>query len=289
MDWHGIPSLSALRAFEAAARLGSLSAAAKELNVTHAAVAQHVRTLEDFFGVPLLIRAGRGMASTPDGLALSEGLATGFGTIAAAVSDLAQHGKDRPVVISTTRTFAAGWLMPRLADFWMDHPDIEIDIRMSHDSADLRTDGVDIALRYGVGPWPGLESMFLIEAGYTAVARAGLVPEGTGLSDVTDLPLLAFGPRLQIEMTWLEAHGLDPASDGVRRFETAQLVLEAAKAGLGVAIVPSVVSEPLIEDGTLDLIARDADRGPGYHIVTRPTVVNPKRDKVVRWLKRQVA
>ena len=112
MDWKDIPSLAALRAFEAAARTGSLSAAGRELNVTHAAIAGHVRALESFFGVTLLTRTPKGMDPTPEGALLSRGLSDGFGTLIAACRDLSDRGRVRPISVTTTPTFAEHWLMP---------------------------------------------------------------------------------------------------------------------------------------------------------------------------------
>ena len=110
MDWRDIPSLSALRAFEAAARLGSLSEAARALNVTHAAIAAHVRALETEFGQPLLRRSGRGMVPTQAGLELSRDLGSGFAEIAAGVRALKRGREDRPVILTTTPSFAENWL-----------------------------------------------------------------------------------------------------------------------------------------------------------------------------------
>lgn len=117
MDWRPIPSLSALRAFEAMARLGGLSAAARELNVTHAAIAQHIRYLEDFLTVKLAYRDGRGMRLTPSGSALSKALQDGFKTIAGGIRSVKVDHEARPLQITLTPGFAENWLMPRLGSF----------------------------------------------------------------------------------------------------------------------------------------------------------------------------
>ena len=128
-DWLHLPPLSALRAFEAAARLGGFSAAARALNVTHAAVAQQVRALEEHLGAPLIHREGRGMVLTPEGAQLGARLTEGFLTIQGAVAAVRQRQEGAPVTVTMTPTFAVKWMMPRLWKFWELHPDIAVSLR----------------------------------------------------------------------------------------------------------------------------------------------------------------
>ena len=127
-DWRNIPSLTALRAFEATADLRSLSQAARVLNVTHAAVAQQVRALEEHMGRPLVQREGRGVGLTADGEQLAEALREGFGAIQRGLEALRAGEADRPVRVTLTASFAAQWLMPRLKDFWEQQPDIGLSL-----------------------------------------------------------------------------------------------------------------------------------------------------------------
>ena len=149
MDWRDIPSLAALRGFEAAVREGSFSAAARELNVTHAAIAQHVRSLETHVGQPLLTRAGRRMVPTEAGARLATDLNDGFGQIIAGVRRLSEDADKRPIQITCTPNFAENWLMPRLIEFWGKHPDITLSVTPDNNIVDLRRDGYDVAIRYG--------------------------------------------------------------------------------------------------------------------------------------------
>ena len=128
MDWRDIPSLPALRAFEAAARAGSFSAAARELNVTHAAIAQHVRAIESQLGTSLLIRSGKKMALTEAGTRLAQELSSGFGQIIAGVREAAFDAAGSPLKVTVTPSFADNWLMPRLCSFWERHPEITLSI-----------------------------------------------------------------------------------------------------------------------------------------------------------------
>ena len=146
--WIGpkLPSLSALRAFEAAARHQSLSAAARELNVTHAAIAQHVRQLEAELSEPLLYRAGRGVAPTEAGQQLARQLGEGFALIAEGVDTLRQQTAARPLAVSLTPSFAINWLMPRMGGFWQAHPDVMVSLTPNTALVDLRREGFDMAI-----------------------------------------------------------------------------------------------------------------------------------------------
>jgi len=290
MAWRGLPSLSALRAFEAAARTGSFSAAARELNVTHAAIAQHVRGLEDHFGCRMMERRGRGMLPTVYGQALANALAEGFGTIATACRDLSERDAIRPLRIAVTPSFAANWLMPRIGSFWETHPEVELEILPSHTLVDLRADGIDIAIRYGRGGWPGVSIRPLIPAGHVAVATPRVL-EGRDVRGLADLSGFAWlvDANYSEETLWAATHGIDLARERTQSFATGQLVREAARAGLGVAILP----EPLVEDelkaGRLIAIVRETDSPLAYHVLTRPSQVSVNRDAFVKWLFRQAA
>lgn len=289
MDWRDVPSLSALRALEAAARLGSYSAAARELNVTHAAIAQHVRGLEVHFGTTLMVRQGRSMTTTPDGHDLSRALAEAFGIIGAATRDLLDRAEDRPLRIAVTPSFAANWLMPRIGSFWADHPEIELEIIPGTALVDLRTDAIDVAIRFGRGGWSGVDATPLMPADLVAVASPGLLGnrEITCLADLKGSVWLVDSSPSE-EKYFARANGVELDEETVKVFATSQMAREAARAGVGVTILP----EPLVEDeiaaGRLRLLCRDVQSDVAYHVLTRPGVVSAPRDTFIRWLKKQV-
>ncbi len=173
MHWRKIPSLAALRAFEAVARNRTYAAAASELNVTDAALRQHVRTLEARFECSLIRRAGRGVALTDDGVALARHLAEGFQRIERGVDDLDFRGETRPIRVAVTPSFAEIWLMPRLSEFWVNHPDVQIDLAPSLHNADLESGAYDLAIRYGRGDWNWPDTQRMVSAAYTVVASPG--------------------------------------------------------------------------------------------------------------------
>jgi LysR family glycine cleavage system transcriptional activator len=297
MDWRDIPSLSALRAFEAAARLGSYSEASRELNVTHAAVAQHVRALESHFGQTLLQRSGRGMAPTEAGQRLAVDLSAGFGEIAAGVRALMQGRADRPVALTTTPSFAETWLMPRLAGFWAAHPEVPLSVSTDSRVADLRRDGFDLAIRYGRGDWPGCEAEPLTEANIVAVASPALaatLPAPAPAPDAPDaLSRLAglrwlFDPQDAEFFAWLRAGGLDPDALDSSRFDNNPVVLAACRAGAGVSVQPRAVVKPDLAEGRLTVLAEQADSPLAYHLLRLPGPLPPRVATFVTWLRRSL-
>lgn len=286
MDWRNLPSLAALRAFEAAARHGSFTKAAAELNVTHAAIAQHVRALEAEFAEPLIVRQGRGVVATRHGQSLAEQLTAGFSVIADSVADLRAIAEDRPLNITLTPAFAANWLMPRIGDFWTKHPDILLNISPNTGLVDLRTDGYDIGLRFGDGNWPGLQSELLTDGDFWVVAQPKLL-EGRRLNclpDVVDLPWIMESQMMERRAV-VEREGVCFDDIDVSLMSTNGLVMSAAKAGLGVTIQPKSLVESEVEAGGLQLVCALNQEGIGYHIVTVPGR-EPKGLRVfVKWLR----
>ncbi len=288
MNWHDIPSLSALRAFEAAARHGSFSAAARDLNVTHAAIGQHVRALEDHFGQSLMQREGRGMSVTDSGRKLANQLSEAFGLVETATQNLLDQSKTRAVRVTVTPSFAANWLMPRIGAFWDSHPDIDIEILPSHALIDMRRDNVDIAIRYGDGIWPGVKSRMLMPAGHTAVAAQSYVKNRKMdcLADMRGARWLMDGMRSE-ERSWLLENGIDLDEETVRVFATSQLAREAVRAGLGITVLPAPIAKPFIASGEFVLLCEEENSDLAYHLLTRPEVISPNRDIFVKWLTRE--
>ena len=139
-----MPPLSALRAFEAAARHLSLTIAARELNVTAGALSHQIRGLEDFLGVKLFERRVRAIALTAAGKQLYPGLQTGFTQIRDSVATLANTAHERVLVVSTSPGLTSKWLAPRLYRFAPVYPDVDVRISSSLNNANFTTDGVDL-------------------------------------------------------------------------------------------------------------------------------------------------
>ena len=289
MDWRTLPSLTSLRAYEAAARLCSFSLAGRELNVTHAAVAQQVRGLEAELGVELIFRQGRGLAVTPEGAKLAQALGEAFRGIAQALAEVSGAAPGAPVRVTLTPAFAAQWLMPRLGAFWKAHPDIEVSLNPDKRLVDLRREGIDIALRFGNGKWPGLEAEFLTAADYVIVAAPDLLD---GRHDLTPAELSAMPWVIEQDwpeaLTWLKSFGLKPDAMNISYMPTEELALSAARQGYGLHVEAAALVEADVEIGALEIVGRVRDDSLAYHMVTKP---GPKRAELkvfMTWLKAAV-
>lgn len=289
MDWKGMPPLAALRAFAAFAQTGSVVQAGQLLNVSHAAISQQLRALETHQGVALLDRSGRGMELTEAGEHLAKAVRLGFGAISTAVQDLQSADSQRPVHLSTTSSFAAHWLMPRLPDFQQKWPEVNLMIDASPQLAGLEPGGIDLALRYGRGDWPGVNSEPLFLCPMVVVAAPDLL-KGRDVTDPQDLADLPWIEELgRTEATdWWQARGLRRTGQAVRTQVPGNLLHEGARNGQGVAVSVQCFVASDIAAGRLVQLFED-DTGAGYHIVTRPGVLRPPVKALVAWLRRQAS
>lgn len=284
MDWLNFPPLAALRAFSALAETGSAVAAGAKLNVSHAAISQHVRALEAHMNVALVDRSGRRLALTPQGRELADALQLGFEAIARSIDALTGADADRAVQISTTQMFALGWLMPRLQGFQSRHPQINLMINPTPEVIELAPGGVDIALRFGKGSWPGLEADLLVPSDTVVAAAPSLVGDAP-FDDPVDLCCFPWLLELGISDVpdWLRRHGVP--WERLRSIEMpGNLILDGARRGQGVIIASYANLKPDIDSGRLRELFRDKGE-TGYYIVTRPGVLRQAAKTVVSWLK----
>lgn len=287
MDWHSLPPLTALRAFAALAETGSVNEAGEKLNVSHAAISQQVKALEAHMGISLVDRSGRSLALTHEGQELAEALSVGFGAIARTVEALTGADADRPLQISTTQLFAVSWLMPRLKDFQDRHPEIDLMINPTPDVVDLAACGIDVALRFGTGDWPGLDSEMLVPTDVVVVASPDLV----GDADITDPSALLDYPWLQEPgreeaADWLYSHGVTEGRVKRMTIVPGSLLLDGARGGQGMIVATTSTVEADIASGRLRVLFRDKG-DTGYFMVTRPGVLRPPAKAFVSWLRRQ--
>lgn len=290
MNWAEIPSLAALRAFEATARLGSFTKAAAELNVTHAAIAQHVRGLENHFAQALVARAGRGLILTEAGARFAKDLQSAFAQIAQATQELRHGTENRALRISLTQSFAALWLMPRLNDFWAKHPEIELSLHTSNTVVDLARDDMDMAIRFGTGSWPGVQSECLMRGDFCVVGSAGFVTKNqiTSIRDPKAEPWLVVDYLVE-RIALLRAHGVELATRKTRNFDSNELVIYALEAGVGLSVQPYSLVRDAITSGTLCLIEKLDDDASGYYAVTRPGRETKALRLFLGWLRKEAA
>lgn len=275
--WRNLPSLSALRAFDATARSGSFAEAGRMLNVTHAAVTQAVRGLEAELGVQLVRREGRTVGLTEAGERLARSLGDGFGTIAAGIEELRQTEARRVLRVSTTTFIAETHVMPRLPEFWARHPGIEIALSPSPARADIVRDGFDMAIRALSDGWeerPGEEIRPLARIPLLAVCAPSLVQHGA--VDLQTLPWIVGG-----DSPWdnqqLRATGIDPKRLNRVQVGSPHLEMSAARQGLGAMLATEIICRADLEAGRLIRLPLQ-----GLPVVTYAMVLakGPKRPAV---------
>jgi LysR family transcriptional regulator, glycine cleavage system transcriptional activator len=280
-----MPSLAALRGFDAVARHGGYTDAAAALNVTEAALRQHVRHLEAFLGQVLIERRGRGIALTDVGGAFAAAIRQGFDALFAAVDAILGEDTRRPLKVALTPAFAENWLLPRLGEFWARHPEIEIELMPSLKLEDLRAGRFDMAIRYGQGSWPGCKSTLLASAAHTVVARPEIAL-ACPIRDVADLRHLhwLFESDRREHRLWAEKHGIDFDAEHNRRYPTNSLVLSALRAGQGVALQARALIQRDLDSGFLTEVYAEPSSALGYYIVTQ-SKPRPPLGKFIGWLR----
>src|ERR1700682_4870029 len=204
-----LPPMQALRAFEAAARMRSLTRAAESLHLTHGAISHQIKSLEADFGVRLVEREGRGIRLTDEGERFATRLRAVLSDLGDAVREVTEHANPRQLRVSVIPSFAARWLLPRIGKFFAKHPEIDLDISASNALADFRRDDIDIAIRHGFGDWPGLVSEHVLDDVAFPVCSPrlanGRLPARP--PDLSRYPLLR--SEGEFWKPWFEAAGLD--------------------------------------------------------------------------------
>lgn len=308
-----LPPLNALRVFEAAARHLSFKDAANELSITQAAVSHQVKSLEEFLGVELFRRAGRGVQLTEAARACLPKLREGFDALAAAVETIRERGQETELMITAPPVFTARWLMPRLQGFSRRHPKIDVHVVASSkmvdagalDSAalmsgiDLRSESTGVEIHLGAGAYPGFRADKLFEVAMTVVASPELVKGEPPLRVPADLArhtllhddamdTVAAGDAWQ---KWLRAAGVRDV-DGVPgpRFSSNILSLEAASQKLGVALALKPLVDADLKSGRLCAPFEVELKPTGSYYLVCPEVIadRPAVAAFRSWLLEQV-
>ncbi|WP_061238899.1 LysR family transcriptional regulator [Ectopseudomonas composti] len=288
-----LPPLNALRAFEASARLQSISKAGEELHVTHGAISRQIRALEEHLGLSLFDKDGRGVKLTDAGLRLRDVTSESFERLNGVCAELRRETQERPFVLGCSGSLLARWFIPRLDRLQRELPDLRLQLSASQGELDPRSAEVDATLLFADPPWPSDMQVFEL-----APERIGpvLSPRyanhgqlrAASVEALYAEPLLHTTSRPQAWPQWAQAQGL--AAERLQQgqgFEHLYYLLEAAAAGLGVAIAPqTLVADDLravrlvapwgfVEtSGCLALWTRRAD---------------PRSERLAHWLTKELA
>jgi LysR family glycine cleavage system transcriptional activator len=297
MNGH-LPPLSALRAFEATARLRSFGKAAAELNVTPAAISHQIHALEEDLGVRLFHRLNRSIELTVSARVLLPGLSDAFAGIHASIRRLRAHNDTGTLTVTASPSIAAKWLVLRLHRFQERYPEIDVRISATDDVVDLARGDFDVAIRYGTGRYPGLTVELLMRNEVFPACSPRLLEAGPPLRTPEDLRHHALihdqavdrDPLAPTWAMWLKAAGVAgvPAAAGLS-FSVGYMALDAAIAGHGVVLAYSTIAAADLAAGRLvrlfslalpDLFA--------YYIVTAPGALERPKVRAFRdWLRQE--
>jgi len=282
-DWSEIPSLSALRAFEATARYGGFTRAAEALDVSPAAVAQQVRGLETELGVPLVRRAGRGLALTVQGAGLAERLAAAFETLAGGIAELRADEAKRGLRVTAAPILVDDFLLPHMGDFWRRHPGVEVSLIPGPNEVDLARSTFDMAIRASDGKEPGLVATKLVDTRWVVVGapklfgKTGFVPARLKWAFVRNLPW---------QKDLLRRVKLDPETTRTQDLGNLRQLLALVRDGGAVSILTEFSVRGEVAAGKLKIY--ELPRGPklAYWALTHS---GPQRQVVAQftaWLQR---
>jgi len=285
-----LPSLNALRAFEAAARSGSVSQAARELSVTPGAVSHQIKLLEEDLGLKLLQRDGRQVVPTAAARAGLPILSEAFRQLVAGVEALRRTAEPNLLVVSVVPSFASSWLLPRLDRFWSQHPEIDVRLDTKWGLTDFGREGVDVAIRFGAGGYEGLFARRLFSEDYAPVCTPELAQRLKQPADLAKVVLLHvdmdyLGADYPTWRMWLKAAGVEDRVDFRRgpRFHISEFALKAARDGMGVALGSSALVGDDLRSGRLVRPFRQSVTTPfGYFLVCPEE--NRKRPAVAAFL-----
>jgi LysR family transcriptional regulator of beta-lactamase len=254
-------SLSALRAFEAAARHLSFTRAGLELSVTQAAISHQVKGLEGKLGLELFRRTPRGLVLTDEGRALMVPVSETFERLSRALGQFEGGRLKEALTVGAVGTFAVGWLLERLPDFQARNPAIDLRLLTNNNKVDLAGESLDYAIRFGDGAWHGIHSEKIMDAPCSAVCSPQTARRLRVPSDLANFPLLR-SYRSSDWSQWLEKAGVPNIVARGPLFDSSWIMVQAALRSEGVALVPVAMFRRELEAGLLSQpFAIEADLG----------------------------
>ncbi len=261
-----LPPLLSLRAFSAVARLLSFRRAADELLISQSTVSHHIKQLEAMLGTPLFARHARSISLTPEGERYLVEINTAFRTITDATAELRAEAGRETLRVTALPSFCSMWLMSRLASFSDVHPGIHIELDPTLEVVSFARDEADLGVRFGTGPWKGVDARLLHVEKIAPVAHS---ERTLPLTDLSDEQLLT-SRKEQEWQSWAESRGIDIAGTKRMPLNDYNVVVQAAIDGGGVAIGRQLLVETLVREGRLTWLAepKTVDEDLGYWLVS---------------------
>ncbi len=267
-----LPSLSLLTAFEAAARTESVTAAAQELSLTQSAVSRQIKALEEQLGVPLFHRERQTIRLTRGGAAYAREVREALRKISAASLNLRANPAGGTLTLAVLPTFGSRWLTPRLPGFLATHPGVTINLVTRLQPFDFAQEAVDAAIHFGHADWAGAEMMLFRREDVVPACSPELV-ERLGLRGADDIrraPLLHLTSRPDAWERWFTAQDVDAEDVRGMLFDQFTLAIEAARAGLGVALLPRFLIGPELDSGALTIVVDAVTEMPEAYYLCWP-------------------
>lgn len=287
-----VPKLLGLQAFEATARLGSVSRAATELALTQSAVSRQLQALEGQLGVQLFHRSKKRLALTEAGAGYLHDIRSGLAVLGDATDALvSRQGRGGTLRLATLPTFGAKWLVPRLPRFYADHPHITLELITRLAPFDFSMEQLDGAIHFGGENWSGAITEYLGKEEMIVVAAPSMASQCRAPADVLRLPLLQITSRAFAWHAWLAVVGLtDAAVTPYLQVETFAMGIEAVLAGLCVGILPRFFVTTEIAAGSLVTIGPPVTSESAYYFVypDRKRDYYPLRE-FARWMQNEIS
>lgn len=288
-----LPPLTWLSAFEAVARLGSVTAAATELDLTQGAVSRQIQKLEARVGQSLFHRSRKRMELTPPGRAYAEDVRAAVSRIANATLSLQSNPRGGALNLAILPAFGAYWLAPRLPAFMAAHPGVTVNLTTRTAPFDMAAEGIHAAIHFGRRDWPGAAFLKLMEEESVAVAAPALLAGHAAETpaEIAALPRLQLASRKGAWRRWFMSKGHTEPDRVMARFDQFATMIEAAKQGLGAALVPRFL---IAEDLAAGRLVALPDHGPhvfgAYYLVwPAPQADYPPLAALRSWLSDQIS
>lgn len=291
LDKRFLPSMSALRVFEAMARLGSATQVARELGLTQSAVSRQLQGLETQLGTRLFHRQHKQITLLPEAEDLVDPIRSALEQIARATMRATLTPGGGAVHLSILPTFGMQWLVPRLPAFARAHPDITVNMSTALTPGDIKWDTTDAALFYGDQPPPECNHVTLRHEQVIAVAAPDFLADHiiAHPQDLLDLPLMHIQTRPQAWADWFEGFGVAPGRIPGTQYDQFATILQAAVHGLGVALLPDYLAQPELKAARLAAAYGPARAASGAYRLIWPKGVRftPAMESFRRWMETQ--
>lgn len=269
-----LPSLSQLLAFEAVIRHRSVTAAARELDLTQSTVSRLIQGLEAQIGRPLFAREHKKLIPNDVALSYQEEITRALDTIQRASMAVVANPEGGALNLSVLPTFATRWLAPRLSRFLSAHPGVSVNLTTRFDRFSFDAESFDAAIYFGAPSWPDAHHLRLFDESYIACASAEFLATNTiaAPSDLLNLPMLQLASRPDSWRTWFTGQGEHAAPVAGMVVDQFSMMIQAAISGLGVALLPAYLARGEIAAGRLFPLsfAGESSAAPGTYWLVWP-------------------